>query len=888
MYWAAAGGAPGANVIWEEGAGKERLNKRAALLALPEEHFTSIVNDTSQTPRLYSKAAPKFENGKIRAIWNTSLEHYVYQAYLLDIFDRSCISGSWNAAANNAADELAARATRLELLSHPRHQVGFMWDYSDFNINHSSDALHLLFHELGNLLLEGGSIPNDPDATTEALDDIQRYSRWVLEAKDNMFIFNPESGFGAEVVRSLQSGERATAFTNTMLNRAYKLMHNYYCTAVFGRPLLLTSSWHQGDDVFDMTRTVLDGVYSAYIYNLLGFAGQTYKITLDYGGRGEFLRLSYDPHTATVAGYPFRTFAGLIGGEFFREVIADPGDRAMAFLDQVSDANRRGCLVSPTFLDILIKRNAQISFTDESGVTHRVVPDLRLLLTPALFGGYGTSSLAPTKTFARPLFARALGSIAPGSAQQNLSRPLLRPLAFVIPCLSDAQLFCSTNPSLAVCATAFYSKSRVSVLSKKPEEFAAYARSRPFPRDQVLLVTSLLEVPGDYYVHALFKAIQSSTRAVADAAQAERLCVLNTFYYATSLELSAHILAQIEYMNVQYPLLSALPASTRAFESFESSPRPQYMPPKVDIDLFLDLKSVAGLPDAQRIAQAGGARLIRRALSAITHDCLPGAYPGQALSNSISTFARDLNDYLSTVREGPIVQPPLISPVFFRGLDLFVAPTFSTLAFGNRSVRGLQQVNPPGRAVHVPLPRNAYGSAQMLVPLLGLSAFSSLKVLLEITPPRYYPGQLGRLYALLASKPAQAFSDVPYSIQDALAPLTTINVSQLLDVIHSTVGYPQTAATADQFVCSRLYSFLLGECALLPAPSANVSPQLLTVGRHLALSWTLTRQKQILALPQVEFAFYISACEYLILAYSLRYYTRYNSAGLLKIVRILS
>jgi hypothetical protein len=902
MYWAAAGGAPGATIRWEDGETSERLNKRGALFALTEQHFLDVVQQPG-TPRLFSKAAPKFENGKLRAIWNTSIEHYIFQAYILDQFESSQISGTWNSASNNAADELAARATRLEALSHPEDQTGLMWDFSDFNVNHTKLSMKSLFAQIGAVLLEHGASDAGEEDTRNAKDDIVRYLKWVVTAKDNMFLFNPESGFGAEVERSLQSGERATSIVNTFENRAYYHLHNKYCNMVLGRPLLNRTSWHQGDDVFLLVKNISDGVLASTIYNLLGFAGQTYKITLDYTSRGEFLRLAYDPDTSTVAGYPMRTYAGLIGGEFFREVVADPGDRAMAFLDQVSDANRRGCIITQQFLDVMIKRNAHITYTDEHKKVHRITPQLDLLLTPAILGGYGTSSLPPSNTFSRPLYTRALGAIAPGVTTVSGSVPLMRPIAIGIPSFGGKSTLAKKHPTLFCDPDDFGDPSLVSKMIReakrtgKWDQLNAYHRSLPYPRDKMLLTWGPSTTPGDYsYLGAhLVQPLRPGREWVANLAAIEQAKVrcpsVNTMQWYPSYEdREVALLALIQRQNVIFPFSERLPASTRSYASFLSESRPMYIPPRVNLSLLTELPAAKALPDVRVLAAHGGERVIKRALAAIASDALSGAYPGSALSQSIADYAAKLDSYLLSVRPGPYVSPPKFSPQLFDGLAAYVAPTLATMAKGDYSAIGRVSTAEPGRHVHVPLPPNRYGAIHALVPIMGLSAFTTLKILLELLPAKTYPGTLGKIYSILAQYSAAGFGTIKHRFSTAnnMSSSYPVSIIQLTEFIHGIVGLPEYAHFSDHPRSSLLASYLLGECSLLPSPSSNVSPQLLTIVRHLALSWVEVRHPELFEAEPLFFAFFLSACEYHILLLAQRYYSKTTRDGSISIVRILS
>nr|CAJ34335.2 putative RNA-dependent RNA polymerase [Phlebiopsis gigantea mycovirus dsRNA 2] len=444
MAWAASGGAPGARVVWDEGTRGERINKRGALLAIPEEDLRKVLI-MSAGAVLYSKAASKFEKGKRRAIWNTAIEHYLFQAYILDIIDASAISEgasglpvSWNAATHSSNQRLAAQIFRLDTLG---RSVGLMWDFSDFNINHQKSASTAIF----TMAVEGieNAIDSNEDATiTQVRRDLRACREWVNTAKLNQIFDSGETEpLVMPVLRCLASGERATSFTNTILSRVYRHMVNAWATEQLGYPLIKDGDSQQGDDVFAAVDSVSRGVITAATYNLLGYAGQSYKVTLDYAPRGEFLRLSYDGVAGIVAGYPIRAGLGLISGEFFEESTFDPDARAAAYWEAVTKATRRGANIPQGLIDRLISRNCHITLTLPSGEKTRIVADVDVAITPSALGGVGVTGGAPLPlrrkhkdpeaitTYSSPLGSRPLFSYPKVRASELLRRTKLADLS---------------------------------------------------------------------------------------------------------------------------------------------------------------------------------------------------------------------------------------------------------------------------------------------------------------------------------------------------------------------------------------------------------------------------------------------------------------------------
>jgi hypothetical protein len=389
MGWAAAGGAPGAKLKWGLDSSPERLNKRGALLIIPDSHYKTIL-ERACPPILWSKCAPKYENGKMRAIWNTSVEYYVIQAYLCDVLERTQTEANWDSAHHSIAQKLSADISRLTSLT---GDTGLMWDYSDFNINHTFSAMAILHSKfadkVSSIVKSKSSLYLDGATPSQAIHDIQLVVTWLNAAHSQTYLEDDKGDFVARVVRSLQSGERATSLVNTYLNRAYTILADRWCQKYLGRTLHSGLFYLQGDDAFFTTRNPYEGALLATVFNLLGFAGQLSKITNNYTGSGEFLRNSISGSDFVVGGYPIRSAMGLINGEFFREYSGDPTSRVAAFIDQYAKVRRRGSTISSRLLPILMSNIASLVYTDESGNKHRVIIPPQLITLPARFGGYG-------------------------------------------------------------------------------------------------------------------------------------------------------------------------------------------------------------------------------------------------------------------------------------------------------------------------------------------------------------------------------------------------------------------------------------------------------------------------------------------------------------------
>jgi len=330
---------------------------------------------------MYSKAATKFENGKQRIIWNTSMAHYLAHAYILDHFEPFTKEGTWYSASHTSFHRLARSVARTKAL---KEAVGFMWDYADFNINHTVMAQVMLFSSL--LEVIKSRLDGDAAVVANVINILTLLTKWVNRAKANAFLHDPETGYIQQALRSLASGERATSFVNTFLSRAYRLLHDRTSLRLFGHTLFLPASDHQGDDVFALVKSPIDATLAGALFLTMGYAGQLYKISCNYEPTGEYLRLQYD--ATGWGGYPIRSSMGMFSGEYFDDTSPDPPARSVAIFNQYQKVKGRGGALEPHIIDLLISRNAALVYS-ENGKKIRVTTPTQLALIPRALGGLG-------------------------------------------------------------------------------------------------------------------------------------------------------------------------------------------------------------------------------------------------------------------------------------------------------------------------------------------------------------------------------------------------------------------------------------------------------------------------------------------------------------------
>jgi hypothetical protein len=381
LTWSSSGSSPGFRTILQgpEGIEKGRVNKRLAIATMDASDILHLIG--APDPILHSRFAIKYENEKNRALWNTSLAFYVLGSYLLASGENKLDGESWcdmNAAAGRRFHDVVRRLQHLEnggdLLA---------WDYADFNLNHELDVQRKLWLSYARAIQARNTNPK-----TNAL--IGRIANWIGTAITHTYLEHTVGGerFILQVSRSLMTGTRGTAFTNTCLNGIYSKLINKCSTELFAQPIFLEPLTGRGDDMISGLTSPLMGAVGAKLINLMGFAGQESKVLM--GSVGEFLRQHYIP--GHVGGYPARSAAGLTGGEFFNVTVNNPYERYAAILEQLHLARHRGLTVGPLLLEILAARNCKLVGTLH-GVKHTIAVDPRVVHARVTNGGMGVHDL---------------------------------------------------------------------------------------------------------------------------------------------------------------------------------------------------------------------------------------------------------------------------------------------------------------------------------------------------------------------------------------------------------------------------------------------------------------------------------------------------------------
>nr|QOL11122.1 RNA-dependent RNA polymerase [Botrytis cinerea RNA virus 1] len=819
MFWGASGGAPGAKITWSdrEGGDKLRLNKRGALLAIPAMHFTKIL-ERAISPVLWSVKALKFEPGKLRSILNTSMEHYVMQAYLLDHFDANVNSGTWYAIANAGAARLAAHARRLESL---RHSVGFMWDFADFNINHTFVGMEKLFSALSRELLTRAQYANNPAATQKAARDIKQITSWVNAARHKTYLSDNDTQAILEIKRSLQSGERATMWVNTLRNNVDHRIVSLASEQLFGYDLAPDAGDKTGDDVFLTTRTVGDAVLMSALYNLCGAAGQAHKILLSYpqhgGARGEFVRYAYDASANRVSGYPLRALAGVVHGEFFTEPVTNPADRGATLIQQFAKVARRGVALPDALLDIMLDASVSLAYTDSKG-KHRVTVPRQLIALPAALGGVGVTETANG----------ILHSETP-----SVLRQVNGSYAVCIPSGEGKTTLARRYPSLFVDHDD-YADLHIKKLLTEAKETGQYDklnsawRDAPVPKHKVLLTWHPNTVPhGTEILAACMLSKGIGLRANAANRAALRQAVANNLLSKEKLKTFNTMGALLAYVTqTAIERIDVVRSRTFAMVSNDdhskigSLPMLNITPVGASSILRAAHTHVVDYDSLRRFGVSDKTQVVDTAL---LKSALTAAYPSTVISNALATLGKDLHEYLRSHKIRPIRVAPLkISTVnVLQQLKLAYSRTIVHL---HTSGGGF-----------VPAPRHSYNSLVGLMRPAGFSNGAALALAISAPKPSKAPGKLGKLFSFLDIATAHG------KTADASTSAALLKYSQEVHAFYALSSKSEGAADS-------LFQYLSGNVSFFP-PSGGFPAEMLALARDLTLQHIETAHPTLLSGP---------------------------------------
>lgn len=300
------------------------LSKRGWAEATPFSDILKAFN--SPKPIEMATASEKMENGKARAIYGVTPEHYVINTFATaGLEERLHLQEGFE----KGAEGIAAYATdvhRADLTARAGIEMT-MLDYADFNRHHSPEHQAAVFTALAAWGRKNG-----------ASADWVKANEWVAASKFNMKCRFPDKQVRA-VKQGMFSGTRSTDLINTILNLCYFQVAADLVKEEYGLVPQQLYHVHQGDDVWLSNRS---STWARYLYATLAALGLLFQPQKQmFGpGRGEYLRVIYSGGRGY--GYMARALANFLLRPVQNDVALDPAAWAASIHDGVSTLLRRG------------------------------------------------------------------------------------------------------------------------------------------------------------------------------------------------------------------------------------------------------------------------------------------------------------------------------------------------------------------------------------------------------------------------------------------------------------------------------------------------------------------------------------------------------------------
>lgn len=329
LIYTAPGSAPGFKFKINDKFGNImviRPNKRLALEDLNIEELEDALRLIA--PILHAKGAIKFETSKNRPLWNGNIKHYLICSYICEQFEKSL---GHIADCTAYAGLIQALRTDIERIMSVAMADGIaLFDFSDCNIDHTHSDMRLMWDKIVDLL-----IGSTDDKRTQF--DLMVCGRYITRTISHVIMQDSMSAFAALVLRSLMTGSRGTAITNTSLNTAYCRIVIKTMRRVFGD--IYKRSDHIGDDG---EASFLNWLYAeafTVLMNLSGHAGAKIKL-LTTNCLIEYTRILYNKNGCR--GCLNRSIASTVCGEFHNITMNDIYDRYSSCINQMSKLLNRG------------------------------------------------------------------------------------------------------------------------------------------------------------------------------------------------------------------------------------------------------------------------------------------------------------------------------------------------------------------------------------------------------------------------------------------------------------------------------------------------------------------------------------------------------------------
>lgn len=311
-----------------------KLNKKQFMNLMPD-----IDLDAYEKPMLITGSAVKHEVGqKNRQLWNTAVDVYVLMDYVLTYVEKGILN-------DNVIKlyQSARQLIRWKQKIHDTKGYWLMWDYSDFNIDHSLDIQSMIFAEIGNAI--GTKYVEARDYCRACNIVSEMLANTVLRVKDEFIV----------VFRTLVTGSRHTTFMNTLGNYIY----TKHIFSQIGVELNDMLDAIQGDDGAFKCDSYLDAFRRYIAFQVSGYPGTGAKML--FGFNVEFLRIMYCNDLAR--GCALRAIAAGVVPEYKNEY---SNNDIMSMGASINDKERlfRARGLKPIFMNRIFSERSTIAYTN--------------------------------------------------------------------------------------------------------------------------------------------------------------------------------------------------------------------------------------------------------------------------------------------------------------------------------------------------------------------------------------------------------------------------------------------------------------------------------------------------------------------------------------------
>lgn len=310
-----------------------RADKRAVLESLTLDEIMEMLNTE---PIEFAVASEKFENGKARAIYAVEIIHYIYNSFCTQSLEERfhCVDGFEKGL--SGIKEYAGMQIRANITQKQQAECS-MFDYADFNIQHTPKAQATIFEQLAIIGAERGYS-----------EDWVHAENWVAKSKYNSVFCVPGNETIYSAKQGMFSGTRSTDLINSILNLAYFNVSKKLLQEEYGVEPLNLHHVHQGDDVWLSNDKRHFAALLFYQMNASGFRFQPSKQMFGRG-YGEFLRVLYNPNGGL--GYSVRSVINYFLKPLQNQQVLDVREQCQNLSDTYYTLQRRGMNVS--FLNTL-------------------------------------------------------------------------------------------------------------------------------------------------------------------------------------------------------------------------------------------------------------------------------------------------------------------------------------------------------------------------------------------------------------------------------------------------------------------------------------------------------------------------------------------------------